>query len=479
VAGSTRVACAFSLDSDPPDLFRKSDKAGDVVTSISQSGKGNIQQTGASSIAQTGGVNILNSDLSSKMYVTNVSIIASEYEKTHGHPLNDEDLKGQIEHAVAEAEAGRHTESIRLLEEISKIVPLPGLYTNLGVEYAKVGNRGAAMKAFSSAINEDPGYEPAHLNRGIIAVSEGNPQEALSDLEKAPSIQQTKQVLEVARQELVKDSQGNAKKASSSASPTTQPTRSGWISFEESPVPTLLIEKLKDNESAIQAIHVVEGGTELTGSYRIKYAPKPDSVTLVEPGKYEILFKTEGDGTFVLANNVEVKERTRTRVDPNAILGFLIVEPLTRQGFPEIKELTVFDAGTTGYRLIRQRSEKLGVPLPIAPGRYDVSGKAVDGGEFVLMKDVEVKARESSRIDTDSEVAAILVHDPKVPGLEVEAIYVLQAGGDQIVAQTKSFESVMIVSPGEAYDVAIKQPGGIARIKNQITPKRGEISEVP
>src|SRR5271165_1795038 len=449
-----------------PALLGKDDKKVDVAPNISQS-------------AQPGGVNILNSDLSSTLYVTTVSIIASEYEKTHGHPLIDENLKGQIERAVAEAEAGRHPESIRLLEELSKNVPLPALFTNLGVEYAKVGNKDAATKAFSSAINEDPSYEPAHLNRGIVAVSEGKPKEALSDLEKASSIQQTKQVLEVARQELRKDSQGDATKTSSSASPAPPPTRSAWISFEESPVPTLLIEKLNDNESAIQAIHVVEGGTELTGSYQIKYAPKPNTVTLVEPGNYEILFKTEGDGTFVLAHNVEVKERTRTRVNPNEILGFLIVEPLTRQGFPEIKELTVFDAGTTGYRLIRQRSEKLGVSLPIAPGRYDVSGKTVDGSEFVLMKDVEVKARETRRIHTDSEVAAILVHDPKVPGLEVEAIYVLQAGGNQIVAQTKSFENAMMVYPGEAYDVALKQPGGIARIKKQITPKRGEISEVP
>ena len=459
-----------------PELLRKEEKTRDVVTT-SQSGKGNIQ-IGTNNVAQTGGVNILNSDLSSKMYVTNVSIIASEYEKTHGHPLTDEDLKERIERAMAEAQAGRHTESIQLLEELSKNVPLPALYTNLGVEYAKVGDTEAATKAFNNAIDKDPSYEPAHLNRGIVAVSEGKPKEALPDLEKASSINEAKQVLEVARQELKKSYQRDATKTFSSASLTPPLTRSA-ISFEESPIPSLFIEKLKDNETAIQAIHVIEGGTELTGSYRVKYAPKPNSVTLVEPGKYDIVFKTEGDGTFVLASNVEVKERTRTRVNPNEILGFLTVEPLTRHGLPEIKQLTVFDAGTTGYRLIRQRSEKLGVPLPIAPGRYEVDGQTLDGSEFVIVKDVEVKPMESSRIRTDSEVAAIMVHDPKVPGLEMEAIYVLQAGGNQIVAQTKSFEKPIMVYPGEAYDVALEQPGGIARIKNQITPRRGEIIEVP
>ena len=461
-----------------PALLKKEEKTGDVATSAAQSGKGNIQ-IGTNNVAQTGGVNILNSDLSSKMYVTNVSIIASEYEKTHGRPLTDEDLKERIERAMAEAQAGRHTESIRLLEELSKNLPLPALYTNLGVEYAKVGDTEAATKAFNSAIEKDPSYEPAHLNRGIVAVSEGKPKEALPDLEKASSINEAKQVLEVARQELKKDSQGGTTKTFSSPSLTPPPTRSAGINFEESPVPSLFIEKLKDNENAIQAIHVVEGGTQLTGSYWVKYTPKPNSVTLVEPGKYDILFKTEGDGTFVLASNVEVKERTRTRVNPNEMLGFLVVETLTRKGFPEIKQLTVFDAGTTGYRLLRQRSEKLGVPLPIAPGHYEVDGQTVDGSEFLLMKDVEVKVMESSRIHTDSEVAAIMVHDPKVPGLEMEAIYALQAGGNEIVAQTKSFENPMMVYPGEAYDVALKQPGGIARIKNQITPKRGEIIEVP
>ena len=129
---------------------------------------------------------------------------------------------------------------------------MPALYTNLGVEYAKVGDTEAATKAFNSAIDKDPSYEPAHLNRGIVAVSEGKPKEALPDLEKASSINEAKQVLEVARQELKKSSQRDATKTFSSASLTPPLTRSA-ISFEESPIPSLFIEKLKDNETAILA----------------------------------------------------------------------------------------------------------------------------------------------------------------------------------------------------------------------------------
>jgi len=243
-----------------PGLFKKEDKTGD-----SQTGKGNIHQAGTGNVNES--VNILNSDLSSKMYVTNVSIIASEYERTHGHPLTDGDLKEQIERAVAEAEAGRHTKSIQLLEKLSKNVPLPAIYTSLGVEYAKAGNTDAATKAFSSAIDKDPSYEPAHLNRAIVAVSEGKPNEALPDLEKASSINQTKEVLKVAQQELRKESQGNAATSSinqtkevlkvaqhelrkesqgnaaktvSSASPSPPRTRSASISFVGKSSPNLI-----------------------------------------------------------------------------------------------------------------------------------------------------------------------------------------------------------------------------------------------
>ena len=216
-----------------PGLFKKEDKTGD-----SQTGKGNIHQTGTSNVNES--VNILNSDLSSKMYVTNVSIIASEYERTHGHPLTDGDLKEQIERAVAEAEAGRHTKSIQLLEKLSKNVPLPAIYTSLGVEYAKAGNTDAATKAFSSAIDKDPSYEPARLNRAIVAVLEGKPNEALPDLEKASSINQTKEVLKVAQHELRKESQGNAAKTVSSASPSPPRTRSASISFVGKSSPNLI-----------------------------------------------------------------------------------------------------------------------------------------------------------------------------------------------------------------------------------------------
>ena len=173
-------------------------------TTITQGGAGNILQTGTGGIAQSGGVNILNSDLSTKLYVTNLALIAQEYEKVQGQPLNDGELRRQIERAISEAEAGRHAESVRLWEELAGKVPLPAVYNNLGVEYAKAGNPEAAGKSFDQAREKDPDYAPANLNRGLVAVSQGNLAEALPALQQASALGESAPVVAAVQQELKK-----------------------------------------------------------------------------------------------------------------------------------------------------------------------------------------------------------------------------------------------------------------------------------
>lgn len=187
-----------------PSISKKK-AGGGGGTTITQGGAGNILQTGTGGIAQSGGVNILNSDLSSKMYVTNVSIIAQEYAKSQTQPLKDEDLRREIERAASEAEASRHAECIRLWEELAGKVPLPAIYNNLGVEYAKAGNPAAARKSFHQAMAKDPDYAPANLNRGLVSVSQGKLAEALPDLQKASTISESKPVVVAVQQELKKD----------------------------------------------------------------------------------------------------------------------------------------------------------------------------------------------------------------------------------------------------------------------------------
>jgi hypothetical protein len=255
-------------------------------------------------------------------------------------------------------------------------------------------------------------------------------------------------------------------------------TVTSTVKFEKSSVPAIVVEKFDGPPDALDEFHVVEAGTDLSGTYRAKYQPKPGSTVVVEPGTYDIVGRTRGGGTFLLTGNVEVKDGTMAKINPNPVLGSIIVDPLSRKEFPEIKEVMIFDAGTTGRRLIRQRTEKLGAVLPIPAGTYDVECKTADGSEFILVKNVPVKARESKRIVTDNEIAGFIVNDPKMTGLEVEAIYALRAGSNEIAAESKHFGNPLMVYAGESYDIALKQSGGVARIKSNVTPKRGALTEI-
>jgi hypothetical protein len=256
------------------------------------------------------------------------------------------------------------------------------------------------------------------------------------------------------------------------------PATTSAVKFEKSSMPAIVVEKFEPSPDALDEFHIVQAGTDLGGMYRVKYQPKPGSTVIVEPGTYDIVAKTKGGGTFLVAGNVEVKDATTARINPNPVLGSIVVDPLTRKGFPEIKEIIVFEAGTTGRRLIRQRTEKAGAMLPIPAGTYDVECKTADGSEFILVKNVSVKASESRRITTDNEIAGFIVNDPKVSGLEVEAIYALRAGTNDIAAERKHFGEPILIYAGEAYDIALKQSGGVARIKSNVTPKRGALTEI-
>lgn len=251
------------------------------------------------------------------------------------------------------------------------------------------------------------------------------------------------------------------------------------VQFEKSAVPAIVVEKFEASPDAFDQFHVVQAGTDLSGMYSVKYQPKPGSTVVVEPGTYDIVVRTKGGGTFLLAGNVEIKDGTIARINPNPVLGSIVIDPLTRKEFPEIKEVILFDSGTTGRRLIRQRTDKPGAMLPIPAGTYDVECKTADGSEFILVKNVSVKANESKRITTDNEIAGFIVNDPKVSGLEVEAIYALRAGTNEIAGESKHFGEPILIYAGEAYDIALKQSGGLARIKSNVTANRGALTQIP
>ena len=105
--------------------------------------------------------------------------------------------------------------------------------------------------------------------------------------------------------------------------------------------------------------------------------------------------------------------------------------------------------------------------------------KTTEDQDFTLAKSVEVKALETRRIPTNDEVAAFVVHDPKIAGAKVELVYVLRAGTNEIAAQSEQFEMPLLVHPGEAYDISLKQPGAVTPIRRGISAKPGEVKSIP
>jgi len=381
----------------------------------------------------TGDNNTVSYDYSThNTFVTNVAVIAREYEAQTGRPL-DADLKRQIEQAVSAALKNDHPESIRLFEQIAASVPVPAIYNNLGVEYKKVQNGEASQKAF--------------------AMAKARIDEATADIAKSSPL---------------------------SAAALKAPTVSGpAIRTESSSVPAMVIEPLSAPYEAPSEIHVVDHGAATAGSYQVKYKPAPGTPVVMSPGTYDVLLKSSSSYSagFIVAANVPVKEGSLTRVNPNALVGGIAVEPLARKGFPTLKQLQVVDRASGDKRLLAQSSDKLGVTLPLAPGSYQIVGTTSDDQHVVIVDKVDVKAGTIARVDTANQLAAIVVRTPSVK-TELQAVYALLAGTNRIASKVDGFDKPLLVSAGQAYDVGLQQAAGFTPIRKGIVPKPGELVDI-
>jgi hypothetical protein len=409
------VPVAVALISIVPGLFKPSGSGGGTSTAI------------------TGDNNTVNFDYSThNTFVTNVNVIAREYELQTGRPLGD-DLRRQIESAVNAAMQNNHTESIRLLEQVAQAAPVPAIYHNLGVEYAKTQNVDASRQAFE-------------LSKAKIA-----------DVAAAA-----------------------ANNRPLSASALKPPTVSGpGVRTESSAVPAMTIDALSAPYEAPDEIHVIAHGTPVSGSYQVKYRPQPGTTVVMEPGAYDVLMKVSSYGAgFVLASNVVVREGALTHINPNPLVGGIGVEPVSKKGFPLIKNLQFIDHSSGDKRLLAQQTDKLGVTLPIAPGTYDVIGTTIYGQQVEIAGNLAVKAGQITRLDTLGQVAAIVVHAPNVKGLDMKAVYALKAGTNQIAAKVEAWDVPMLVPGDVSYDIALEQSAGLTRIRSGLTPGRGELVDI-
>jgi len=409
------VPVAVALISVVPGLFKSSGSGGGTSTAI------------------TGDNNTVNFDYSThNTFVTNVNIIAREYELQTGQPLGD-DVRRQIESAVNAAMQNNHTESIRLLEQVAQTAPVPAIYHNLGVEYAKTQNVNASRQAFE--------LSKAKMAEVAAAAANNRPL---------------------------------------SAAALSPPTVSGpGVRTESSAVPAMTIDALSAPYEAPDEIHVVAHGTALSGSYQVKYQPQPGTTVVMEPGAYDVLMKVSSYGAgFVLASNVVVREGTLTHINPNPLVGGIGVEPVSKKGFPLVKELQFIDRSSGDKRLLAQQTDKLGVTLPIAPGTYDVIGTTIYEQQVEIASNLAVKAGQIIRLDTLGQVAAIVVHAPNVKGLDMKAVYALKTGTNQIAAKVEAWDVPMLVPAGVSYDIALEQSAGVTRIRSGLTPGRGELVEI-
>jgi hypothetical protein len=380
------------------------------------------------SVSVTGDGTIVNYGyLENNTFVTNVEVIAREYEAHTGRPLDD-DLKRQIEQAVSAALKNDHTQSVRLFEQIAQSAPVPAIYNNLGVEYGIVQNVAASQNAFALA------------------------KAKVAEVAKAPPL---------------------------SATQLKPPPVSGSaIRFESSSVPAMVIEPLSPPYQAPAEIHVVDHGTATGGSYQVKYKPTPDTPVVMNAGTYDVMLKSSGShgAGFVVASKVEVKEGSLTRVNPNALVGGIALEPLAREGFPALKQLQLIDRSSGDKRLLAQSTDKLGVVLPLAAGSYDVVCTTADD-QSVIVENVTVKAGVITRIDTPNQLAAIVVHSPDVR-TELKAVYALTAGTNRIESKVDAFEKPLLVAPGKPYDVALEQAAGLTHLRKAIVLKPGELMNI-
>ena len=381
----------------------------------------------------TGDNNTISFDYSThNTFVTNVNVIAREYELQTGRPLGD-DLRAQIEAAVKAARDSNHAESIRLFEKVAAAAPVPAVYHNLGVEYAKTQNAAASKRAFE--------LSKAKIAEVAAAAERNRPLSA--DALKPP------------------------------------PSSGAGVRTESSAVPAMVIESLGAPYVPPGEIHVIAAGTPIGGSYQIKYKPEPGTTVVMEPGAYDVLFKASSYGAgFSLASNVAVREGTLTRIDPNALVGGIAVEAVSKKGFPLLKNVAFIDRSSGDKRLLAQQTDQLGVTLPLAPGKYEVMGTTADGQTVLLAPEVDVRGGQIAKFDTLGQVASIIVHAPNVQGLDMKAIYALKAGSNQIAGKVEAWDVPMLVAGGATYDIALEQSAGLTRIRSGVTPARGELLEI-
>ncbi len=97
-------------------------------------------------------------------YISDVTLLQSEYQRYQGTPLKAEETERQFRQAAEWTARGDYGRAAQLLDSVSRQAPLPVVYNDLGVLYDKLRDPRHAINAFREALARDASYAPVRAN---------------------------------------------------------------------------------------------------------------------------------------------------------------------------------------------------------------------------------------------------------------------------------------------------------------------------
>jgi|GEM_PF-1028140 len=136
---------------------------------------------------------ISNTEFSGDMHFANTRFILNQYQEIYGKPLDNKELKNELERGMNLIKGGVYDDALPIFKEVAEKIKLPAVYNNLGGLYAISKDYSKAREAYSKTIEKDPEYPPVQLNLGLLKERQGKGNEALTHFEKASNLGRSRQ----------------------------------------------------------------------------------------------------------------------------------------------------------------------------------------------------------------------------------------------------------------------------------------------
>jgi hypothetical protein len=173
-------------------------------------------------------------------------------------------------------------------------------------------------------------------------------------------------------------------------------------------------------------------------------------------------------------------EAPRIAARPAGVSG-VVVTPLTLEGFPAIEYVALCKPETTLPFGQVQRSNRPGQAMIVPAGKFDLYYRMAGalGDPVLVVKELEVPARQTVTVQSNRVLAAIVVNDPGL-GVKPLRVQVYPAGdhfpGRVITNGGASYGKPMVVAADREYDVLVTPEGGNEVVVAEgVRPKPGEM----